>query len=327
MAPPLPKEVIPTKKQHVKPDTVLKSFWQNNERFADLFNAALFSGQTILHPASLTECDTDLSTIVQNKHHLQSVQRTFDVVKKSANGVEYILFALENQQNIHYAMPLRHMLNEALAYYKQYTEITLRNDLDGNYNSRAEFLSKFKKTDKLHPVISLCLYYGDDEWDGPLSLVDMLNIPDDLKPLVADYKMHLVQIHKNGHLNFHNKDVQTVFEVCRTLYDQKNRTTTLSTAQQIDPALGVVIGTIVGSQRFINYALQTQETGGTMYMWNSIRIWEEDCEKRGERVGLFKGIISAYKECNLPQADAIERLKTKHGLSQEEADTYMQQYW
>ena len=62
-------------------------------------------------------------------------------------------------------------------------------------------------------------------------------------------------------------------------------------------------------------------------MWNSIRIWEEDCEKRGERVGLFKGIISAYKECNLPQADAIERLKTKHGLSQEEADTYMQQYW
>ena len=26
-----------------------------------------------------------------------------------------------------------------------------------------EFLSNFKKTDRLHPVISLCVYYGERE--------------------------------------------------------------------------------------------------------------------------------------------------------------------
>ena len=28
--------------QKLKPDTVLKNYWRNNEQFADLFNAVLF---------------------------------------------------------------------------------------------------------------------------------------------------------------------------------------------------------------------------------------------------------------------------------------------
>ena len=30
------------KKQDLKPDTVLKNYWRNNDRFADFFNAVLF---------------------------------------------------------------------------------------------------------------------------------------------------------------------------------------------------------------------------------------------------------------------------------------------
>lgn len=30
-------------------------------------------------------------------------------------------------------------------------------------------------------MVTLCIYYGEKEWDGPLSLVDMLDIPDKLK--------------------------------------------------------------------------------------------------------------------------------------------------
>lgn len=32
-------------KNRVKPDIILKEFWRDNERFADLFNGALFGGQ------------------------------------------------------------------------------------------------------------------------------------------------------------------------------------------------------------------------------------------------------------------------------------------
>ena len=37
-------------------------------------------------------------------------------------------------------------------------------------------------------MVTLCIYYGEKEWDGPLSLVDMLDIPDKLKFIFSDYK-------------------------------------------------------------------------------------------------------------------------------------------
>ena len=36
---------MPKKAQELKPDTVLKNYWSNNEQFADLFNAVLFDGE------------------------------------------------------------------------------------------------------------------------------------------------------------------------------------------------------------------------------------------------------------------------------------------
>ena len=30
-----------------KPDTAMKTFWRNNERFADLFNAVAFNGRQV----------------------------------------------------------------------------------------------------------------------------------------------------------------------------------------------------------------------------------------------------------------------------------------
>ena len=37
----------------IKPDTILKNFWKNNDRFADLFNTFLFNGEEILKPDDL----------------------------------------------------------------------------------------------------------------------------------------------------------------------------------------------------------------------------------------------------------------------------------
>lgn len=49
-----------TKKiQNLKPDTVLKNYWNDNERFADLFNAALFEGERVIKPEELGDMDTE----------------------------------------------------------------------------------------------------------------------------------------------------------------------------------------------------------------------------------------------------------------------------
>ena len=86
------------KKNQVKADTILKNFWRNNERFADLFNAVLFEGRRMIDPEALAEADTDVSSILKFNGHAETLQRIFDVVKKSAYGVDFVILGLENQQ-------------------------------------------------------------------------------------------------------------------------------------------------------------------------------------------------------------------------------------
>ena len=57
----------------------------------------------------------------------------------------------------------------------------------------AEFLSGLRKGDKLIPIITLVVYLGDKEWDGPKSLHDMLDFKDNtLRRFVPDYKINLL---------------------------------------------------------------------------------------------------------------------------------------
>lgn len=103
-------------KNKIKTDTVLKNFWRDNARFADLFNAVLFDGENVICPGDLEEADTDISSILKFSGHMETLQKILDVVKKSAFGVDFVILGLENQQHVHFGMPLRLILGDALGY-------------------------------------------------------------------------------------------------------------------------------------------------------------------------------------------------------------------
>ncbi len=183
----------------MKPDVLLKDFWRSNERFADLFNAVMFHGEEVLRPEELQEMDTDVSGIIQLKDHAESLVRIRDVVKKMAFGVEFVVFGIESQQNIHYAMPLRAMLYDGMGYLKEYQEITRSHKAEKAVMSKEEFLSGMKKGDRLHPIISIVIYYSEYPWDGPLCLEDMMvEMPEEIRKIFSDYKMNLVQVQDSG---------------------------------------------------------------------------------------------------------------------------------
>lgn len=110
----------------------------------------------------MTEADADISSLVKFNGYAETLGKVFDVVKKSANGVDYVILGLENQSKIHYAMPLRHMIGDAFSYLKEYKELEAKNKKYKNYKTKHEFLSKFQKTDRLHPIVTICIYYGED---------------------------------------------------------------------------------------------------------------------------------------------------------------------
>lgn len=110
------------KKNKIKPDTILKNYWNDNEQFADLFNAVLFEGNPIIKPNELKESDTEASTIIHYKEYAESIQLTRDIIKiqktSSVYGVQFVLLGLENQEHVHYAMPLRVMGYDYSTYKK-----------------------------------------------------------------------------------------------------------------------------------------------------------------------------------------------------------------
>ncbi len=98
------------KNNSIQPDVILKHFWRDNRRFADLFNAVIFKGEQVINPNELKEMDTDVSEVIKLKGYSESIKRNRDIVKKMCNGVEFNILGLELQDRTHYAMPLRTMI-------------------------------------------------------------------------------------------------------------------------------------------------------------------------------------------------------------------------
>lgn len=151
------------KKQDLKPDTVLKNYWNDNEQFADFFNAVLFHGKPIIHPEELEDVDTEESSVLEHREYAESIKASRDNIKiqkkSTIYGVQLVLLGLESQERIHYAMPMRIMGYDYGSYKKQY-DSNAKKYQNSDGLEEDEFLSKMKKIDKLIPVITIVIYYG-----------------------------------------------------------------------------------------------------------------------------------------------------------------------
>ena len=277
-----------------KADVILKDFWRQNERFADLFNAVIFRGKQVIKPEDLTERDTDMSGIIQFKDYQKTLERTRDVVKKMAYGVEFAVLGIESQQKIHYAMPLRTMLYDSLGYLKEYQEITRIRKAERGKMTEDEFLSKMKKEDRLHPIISIVLYYSEKSWDGPTCLRDMIvEMPEEMERIFSDYKMNLVQIRKSEQYTFHNEDVKAVFEISREIFNGNlDKINERYRNRDLTAELIMVIGKITDSEELVRQG-RIEEVAN---MCTALEKWEKENIERGTKRGIAKMVLTLLKK-------------------------------
>lgn len=183
-----------------KKDTVTKAFMRENTVFADAFNYLIFNGKKVIQPERLQELDTTelVQLIAKGKNNKnESVQKYRDILKAAVimedENADYLLLGIENQTEIHYAMPVRNMIYDALQYGNQVAAIAAQKVKEKKAPTRAEFLSGFYKADKLRPVITLVLHFGADPWDGATSLHEMMYFPlEEMRTFIQDYKIHLI---------------------------------------------------------------------------------------------------------------------------------------
>ena len=226
-----------------KGDIASKNWLQDKVRYADLFNGILFDGKQVIKPEELEIISGESDIVLADKDEkIKKIQRYRDIVMKWRQEVNLAVCACENQQNIHYAMPVRIMLYDGLSYTEQIEELwkkqKKKNHQDwekaekkkkGNQNLKAEeWLSHFRKDDRLLPVITIVFYYGSKEWDAALSLHDMLDLPQPLKkePLlgkyIPNYSINLVNAGNMEHIERFQSDLQLLFEMlkCRKEKDK-----------------------------------------------------------------------------------------------------------
>ena len=171
-------------------DAIL-SYLEDNARFADLFNRFYFRGKEIVQPHKLKEASEVYTAQTGEKNG----QRIRDIKKRLETGVYLKILAVEAQNEINYIMPWRVMEYDCKEYGKQIRKIQRENQEAEDYGNAGERLSKFRRTDRLAPVYTLCLYHGAEKWDGPRCLKDMVDFGSEeaeWEQCFADYPMHLI---------------------------------------------------------------------------------------------------------------------------------------
>ncbi len=169
-----------------KPDKAMKAFIKIPEIFSQLFNVAVFEGKKEIRPEKLNDVDTVLDTPVELfSGAVEYVERLRDTAKISDSGLSFrIILGVEEQTSVHYYMPVRDMLLDALQYDYQCRQ---RAAAAKEKNCRFRYGEGSPKGTKIMPVISLILYVGSRKWDGPTQLYDLFDIPDHRRKWAGQY--------------------------------------------------------------------------------------------------------------------------------------------
>lgn len=308
-------------------DIVTKEYMRENAIFADAFNYLIYGGKKVIDPAGLTEVDTATSAVGKK----DALQKYRDVLKaaviKQDEKMSYVLLGVENQTDVHYAMPVRNAIY-ALQYGKQVSDIAAghrRSQKDYSGKTGGEYLSGFLKEDHIKPVITLVIHFGAEEWDGPLSLHEMMPIRDmEILSYVENYRIHLIDPAKLTEEEL-NKFSTSMREVMGYIKYSNNKEKLLDflrtdTHKSIEMNAARVIKTITKTP------IKISEEKEGIEMCQAIEELIAESEVRGEVRGKAEGMIEMCLEMNIPKKGIIKRLQDKLNISMQQADEYFRMY-
>ena len=291
-----------------KADTVTKSYMRKNSIFADAFNYLIYNGEKRILPEQLRELDPTELAILPNTVHGKSVFKTknrYRDLLKSAVIMEdqkaaYVILGVENQTDIHYAMPVRNMIYDALQYGRQVDTITAqhRQDLQKSKATGeaaeklhgAEYISGFSKQDKILPVITLVVHFGAEEWDGPTSLKEMFEEYDEpLMDFIQDYKIHLIdpaKLSDEALKNFHT----SLGYVLGYMKHSKTKKE-LQTYLMANDMMALDIDVIQVLQALTGLQVDVKEDEDKVELCGALKEWSEDERREGRAEGRTEGIL------------------------------------
>ena len=310
-----------------KGNAAVKQWMSNRARFADLFNGVIFCGKQVIHPEELELAETEADVLLKDKKSkIREVQRHRDVVMKWRQGIELVMLACENQEKIHYAMPVRNMLYDSLTYTTQIQRLHEANNNEENVKvTRDEFLSRFRKSDKIFPVITVVMYYGEKSWDASTDLYGLFHEETlfrenkILQQYIPNYKINLIEPGNMNNTEVFRTDLQEVFGMLKY---RSNKTKLLKYVkdkeeyfQNVDAETYYVIREFLHSEKMLK-AIDENKREEQVDMCKALQdLYDEGIEtgmeagKEAERLTIAKKLLDILD---------VETIAEKVGLSVEE---------
>ena len=250
-------------------DITQKVLEKYNDVFADILNVLLFNGRDVVEESTLT--DALPMSMLKIDGRVRSQER--DIAKYwRKSKINVALFGLENQTTPNKLMPLRVLGYDGAEYVKQ---------------SRKENIDKAK-----YPVITLVLYLGyEKEWNYPKTLFEVLDIDEDIKPYVNDFKINLFEIAylDKEKINLFKSDFRILADYLYQMRVNKDYIADETTIEHVEELL-TLISAMTGDNRF-------EETINDLKGKEKINMCEvlDRVEARGIEKGIEQGIEQGVK--------------------------------
>ena len=282
----------------------------DDRRFADLFNGVLFDGKEVVRPEDLEPLDREADVLVTDKRgKTKGVQRYRDVVKRWKKGAALAILACESQKKVHYAMPVRNMLYDSLSYAGQIREMWKQRsggkEEGPSFLTQEEYLSRFRKGDRICPVITIVFYYDLREWDGATDLYEMFQIEETevWRKFLPNYRINLVDAGNVQDLKVFRSDLQQIFGMlkCRgrgeelLKYIEENR----QYFEKVDRETYEALKVLLHSRKMLKDIGETESGKEEINMCQALKeIYADgvrEGRESGERAGKRTEIFSVVK--------------------------------
>ena len=267
-------------------DMTEKTLEAYNDVFADIVNVLLFNGRPLVKEDELT-AETPRS-LYKADGMLHEQER--DVAKFWNNtNVRIALYGLENQTDIDVDIPLRILSYDGAAY---------RDQLNGQK--------------KRYPVVTLVLYFGEKRWDSPRSLLERLEVPEELKPYVSDYKVNIFEIAwlSEEHVKLFQSDFKYVADYFVQVRKNKKYVPSAETIDHVRETLQLM-AVLTKDRRFEEYANVQAAEGGNVTMCEVLDQMISEGYNRGISIGEARGISIGRNEAKKEYEKELARLKAR----------------
>ena len=272
------------------------------------------------------------------------MQRYRDLLKsavvKQDERTSYVLLGVENQTDVHYAMPVRNAIYDALQYGRQVADIAAehrRNKKEFSGKNNGEYLSGYLEEDHIRPVITLVIHFGAEEWDGPLSLHEMMSTRDmELLSFVENYRIHLIDPAKLTEEQL-DQFSTSLKEVMGYIKYSKNKEQLLKFLQT-DTHRSIEMNAVRVIKTITNTPIEVSEEEEEIEMCKAIEDLIAESEARGraegevrgraegETRGEAKGKIEICLDMSFSKEDILKKLQEKLNISLQQAGEYFEMY-